>query len=186
MKTVMFFIGIGICLFFITTCQEEETPITSPGNGNMLVNTSFERGDSTSADGWIISKEPLGGFVRDTPPEGGNFSLQLEASTPLGGTATITVPVLPNRQLYRLSFWAKADANSEATAVLDFISPATTPVSDTLNIRDSIWTEYSLIDSFQVSEGDSLRITFNAGISELILFNSYFDLCKLQAVEFDK
>lgn len=180
MKPIIFFISFSVFVLIIASCQEDENEIITPGT-NVLVNTTFEKGDSASADGWIISPPPLGGFSEDIPPGGGNYSLQLQASNPEGGRATITVPVILEKPVYEFTFWAKTYENSNSV-FLDFISSSETPQTDTILVRDSVWTEYSFTtDTLQVSQGDSLRITFQAGIEQILLINSYFDRCRLEA-----
>jgi hypothetical protein len=182
MKPIIFIISLIALVLVITTCQEDENPIITTGS-NVLINSSFEKGDSSSADGWIISPNPLGGFSKDVPPGGGTFSLRLQAATPEGGKATITVPVLPDKQVYKLTFWAKTYEDSNSV-LLDFITSSETPQTDTIEIRDTVWTQYSFTtDTLQVSEGDSLRITYRAGIEQILLVNSFLDLCRLEAVD---
>ena len=177
-----FILIIFSSLFLLWNCDECSTCTDPPGEEDkILVNTSFEKNGSPSADGWTISQPPLGNFVTDTPPGGGTYSIFLEASNP-GGLAKIQVAALSSINIYHLSFWAKSKFVIGG-ANLSFVRNGSVVDQKKLSIPDTVWTMYILTDTFQVNQGDSIRIEFYAGISAIETGGSYFDLCKLETVE---
>lgn len=170
-------------LFLFWNCNEGSTLTNSPGEEDKIqVNTSFEKNGNPSADGWIISQPPLGNFITDTPPDGGTYSVALEAGNPFGGEATITVKSLTNFDIYNLSFYAKFE-KIKGTAGLFFIKDGAVSKGNIISVTDTSWTLYSIIDTFQTSTGDSIKILFRGGTTPIIEGKTFFDLCKLEAVE---
>jgi len=168
-------------LFLLWNCDECSTCTNPPDEEDkILVNTSFEKNGNPSTDGWMISIA-LGYFVTDTPTGGGSYSIALEASNP-GGEAVITVGALTGFNVYRLNFFAKFE-NISSSATLSFIRNGTVSKEKNISITNTNWTSYSIKDTFQTNVGDSIRILFRGGIIQLLSGRTYFDLCKLEAVE---
>ncbi len=171
-----------IVLMLITlSCSKKENPVNPPSDSNVILNSSFEKNGVPDNDGWTISARPLGEITTDAPPGGETYCLKLEASNP-GGMATIKVPVVTNKQVYNFIFWAKTNQPS-SSAFFDLIRNGQIQNSEELNIMDTTWTEYSLVDTLQVMSGDSIRITFSERLSPLQFFESYFDLVKVETVD---
>ena len=170
-------------LLLFWNCDECSTCTNPPDEEDkILVNTSFEKNGNPSADGWIISQSPLGNFITDTPPDGGTYSVALEASNPFGGEAVITVKSLIDFDIYKLSFYAKFE-NISGTARLFFIKNGAVSKQNIITITDTSWTLYSITDTFQTSAGDSIKILFRGGTTQIAPGKTFFDLCKLEAVE---
>jgi len=169
-------------LFLLWNCDECSTCTNPPDEEDkILVNTSFEKNGNPSADGWNISSPPFGDFVIDAPTDGGTYSVALDAGNP-GGEAAITVNALTNFDIYKLSFFAKFE-NINGTAGLFFIKNGVVIKNSNITITDTSWTLYSITDTFQTSTGDSIKVLFRGGITQLLPGKNYFDLCKLEAVE---
>lgn len=166
-------------VLLLWNCDECSTCTNPPGDEDkILVNTSFEKNGNPSADGWIIT---LGDFSTDTPAHGGEYSIFIEAGNP-GGFVETQVAALSSMNIYHLSFWAKSKFVIGGTN-LSFVRNGSVVNQKRLSIPDTIWTMYILTDTFQVNQGDSIRIQFYAGISPIVPGGSYFDLCKLEAIE---
>ena len=177
-----FLLVILSSLFLLWNCDECSNCPDPPGEEDkILVNTSFEKNGNPSANGWIISQPPLGNFMTDAPPEGGTYSVALEAGNP-GGKATITVKSLTDFDIYMLSFYAKFE-KINGTASLFFIKNGAVSKENIISVTDTSWTLYSITDTFQTSAGDSIRILFRGGGTPSMAGKTFFDLCKLEAVE---
>ncbi|RLC51598.1 MAG: hypothetical protein DRI23_04660 [Candidatus Cloacimonadota bacterium] len=178
-----FLIIILSSLFLLWNCDECSTCTNPPDEEDkILVNTSFEKNGNPSADGWNISPPPLGNFASDAPSGGGTYSVALEANNPFGGEAAITVKSLTDFDIYKLSFYAKFE-KIYSTASLFLIRNGRVSKENTVFVTDTIWTLYSITDTFQTSAGDSIRILFRGGTTAVIAGKTLFDLCKLEAVE---
>ncbi len=178
-----FLLIIFSSLLLLWNCDECSTCTDPLGEEDkILVNTSYEKNGNPFTDGWIISPAPLGNFVTDTPPGGGTYSVALDANNPFGGEAAITVKSLPNFDIYKLSFYAKFE-NISGTASLFFIENGAISQQNIISVTDTSWTLYSITDTFQISTGDSIKILFRGGTTPIIAGKTFFDLCKLEAVE---
>lgn len=170
-------------LLLLWNCDECSTCTNPPGEEDkILVNTSFEKNGNPSADEWIISQPPFGNFITDTPSNSGTYSVALEAGNPFGGEATITVKSLTDFDIYKLSFYTKFE-KINGTAGLFFIKDGAVSKENIISVTDTSWTLYSITDTFQTSVADSIRILFRGGTTPIIAGKTFFDLCKLEAVE---
>ena len=177
-KIFLLIILSSTCLLW--NCDECSTCTDPPGDEDkILVNTSFENNGNPFADGWIIT---LGDFSTDTPADGGIYSVALEANNPFGGEATITVKSLTDFDIYNLSFYAKFE-NIRGYASLLFIKDGEVSKQNFITITDTSWTLYSITDTFQTSAGDSIKILFRGGTTSIFPGKTFFDLCKLEAVD---
>jgi hypothetical protein len=173
---------IVILTLLIFSCNEDE--ITEPTEENLLINTSFENNGRFSADGWTLSS--LSDSSNDVPPNGGNFSLVIDASQPPEVYSSIKVPVKTQYSKNRLSFWSKASGVSSSVygkAVLTLVRNGAEIQSQSIQIDVIKWQLFTLEDSFSVAEGDSFLVKFSGGISQLLSGKTYFDLCQLQGIE---
>jgi hypothetical protein len=168
-------------LILLLGCSENKNPVSPTPDSNILLNSSFEKNGNPATDDWEISARPYGEITNDAPIGGGNYCLKLEASNP-GGMATRQFPAVSNRQIYKLSFWAKTNQPS-SKAFFELIRNGLVENQTELSVIDTTWTEYSVTDTFQVMNGDSLRITFQERITQLQMFESYFDLVKVETVD---
>ena len=176
------FILIVILAFLIFSCNQEET--TEPTEENLLINTSFENNGRFSTDGWSLSS--LSDSSNDVPPNGGNFSLVIDASQPPEVYTSIKVPVKTQYSKNRLSFWSKSSgvsSNVYGKAVLSLVRNGAELQSQSIQIDVIKWELFTLEDTFSVAEGDSFLVKFSGGLSQLLSGKTYFDLCQLQGIE---
>ncbi len=168
-------------MILLISCSEDKNPVTPSPNSNILLNTTFEKNGNPDTEGWEISARPLGEITNEAPVDGGMYCLKLEASNP-GGTATKKISAVTNKQIYKLSFWARTNQPS-STAFFDLIRNGQVENRTEVNVMDTSWTKYSVIDTLQVMNGDSLKITFQERITPLQMLVSYFDLVKVETVD---
>lgn len=176
------FLFLFTLLLFLYSCAEEET--TEPTDENLLVNTSFEKNGQASSEGWIL---PSGSeFATDVPPNGGSYSLVLEATQPPEDYAFIKVPVKTQYPINKLTFWAKSTGvtnNIYGKAILSLVRNGSQIKSNSILVDGIVWQSYSIRDTFNVADGDSFMVQFTAGISQLLSGKTYFDLCQLQGIK---
>jgi hypothetical protein len=165
-------------VLFFSGCAEEKT--TEPPDENTLLYSSFEKDGQPSADGWSL---PTGSkFVNDVPSGGGNYSLELPASQPPEEYAEIKVPVKTQFNNYQLTFQAKHEG-IEGRAVLSLVRDGSVIKSAGVLVDGIIWRSYSFTDTFSVAAGDSFMVQLTGGITQLLPGKTYFDLCRLRAIE---
>ncbi len=171
------FLFLFILLAVIYSCNEKET--TAPTEENLLVNTSFENNGRFSSDGWTLPAQS--DSSSDVPPNGGSFSLVMEAGNP-PEFAYVKVPVKTQFNKFKLTFWSKYSV-VEGKAVLSLIRNGAVIKSMSILVEDIIWKSYAIQDTFTVATGDSFMVQFNGGIAQLFPAQTYFDLCQLQGIE---
>jgi len=175
-------LALLILMLFIYRCTEEET--TQPPDENLLINTSFENNGKFSSDGWSLPVQS--DSSTDVPSGGGSYSLLLEASQPPEIYAQLRVPVKTQFNNYKLTFWSKSSGVTSGIfgkAILSLIRSGSVIKEKSVLVDDIAWSSYSIADTFNVSSGDSFMVQLSAGISQLFSGKTYFDLCKLQAVD---
>jgi hypothetical protein len=161
---------------------KSQSPTTASTGSTILLNSSFESSGSPSSDGWTIPSSPMGGYSTDVPPNGGTYSIFLEASNP-GGSASVEVALPLGAHIFRFSLWAKT-ASITGRADLQFV-PANgqSILSKRMDIPDTTWREYSIDDTLTAQTGDSVKVFLFAGIGEVIISRTYFDLCKIEEIK---
>jgi len=174
-------LSVLFILFLNVSCNEEE--VTEPTEENLLLNTSFEENGVASAEGW---KLPQGSeFSTDVPTNGGNFSLKLHANSP-PEYAYITVPVKTQYTINRLKFWSKSTGVSSdiyGEASLSLIRNGVELKSRSIQVDVITWATFSIQDTFEVAEGDSFKVQFSGGMTQLFSADAYFDLVQLQGIK---
>ena len=167
---------------FISGCTEEET--TAPTDENLLLSTSFEKNGQASSEGWTLP--PGSEFSTNVPPNGGSYSLVLEATQPPENYAFIKVPVKTNYTINQLTFWAFSSgvsSNIYGRAILSLFRNGSQVKSSSVIVDGIVWKSYSIRDTFNVAAGDSFMVQFTAGVSQLLSGKTYFDLCQLQGIK---
>jgi hypothetical protein len=184
---INFLINVTIILLvtlFISSCSKEENSVNPPTSGNYLINTSFEKNGFFSAEGWTLPLQS--DSSTDVPPNGGKYSLLLQASWGLELYAEIKIPVLTQYNDYKLSFWSRSTGITNGVygrAILSLWRNGSVIKSQSTTVDDNTWRSYSIIDTFSVTQGDSFLVQLSGGTSQLLPGNTYFDLCTLEAVE---
>lgn len=176
------FLAGSFFLVFMSGCSKDDNPINPPPDSNILLNTSFEKNGNPDLEGWTISVRPLAEIINDAPSGGGTYCLKLSASDPEGGMGTITIPAANNKTNYKFSFWGKT-TQASSTAYFDLLRNGNVEKRSEINISDTVWTQYSVIDTFQVMNGDSIRIILQERFTPLQLFESHFDLVKVETTD---
>jgi hypothetical protein len=169
--------------FFVSSCSEDETSVNPP-SANSLINTSFEKNGYFSDDGWTLPAQS--DSSNEVPANGGNFSLLLKASWFPELYAEIKVPVLSEYNYYKLSFYSKSSGVTSGVfgrGILSLLRNGSTIKSKSITVNDINWRSYTIVDTFNVADGDSFLVQLTAGISQLLPGDTYFDLCTLEAVE---
>ncbi|TDJ53172.1 MAG: hypothetical protein E2O46_06185 [Ignavibacteria bacterium] len=159
--------------------------IIVPGNeNNLITNPSFEENGNASLNGWIIAGDTINQFTTDIPPNGGNWAITINSVwiSPLTNGIYTTVKLSTGIHIYRFSVWAKYQEVTGSTNML-IIKPDTTIVLRSIQITDTLWKEYSVIDTIAADVSDSLRIILSGGGSQILFGKSYFDLCTLELLE---
>lgn len=156
---------------------------TSPGaEPIVLFNSSFESGGKPSDSLWNLPPPPAFNFSTDVPPNGGKYSIFIEAGNP-GQNAVATLALPPGMHVYRLSVWAKTTAVIASADLLSFSADGSEGLRKRVDIPDTAWHQYSLDDTVTAQAGDSVKVILSAGIGEVIFSLAYFDLCKLEQIQ---
>jgi hypothetical protein len=160
----------------IISCSDE---IVSPGfTPNLITNSSFEINGIPSLRGWEVNGEIS--FFRDTPPEGGRFSIGIQEAWGPPYYAAYSLPAERGTRIYKLSCWAKTD--SIPAAITFTLVGDTVKQSKSIEVTDRAWRLYTLTDTVVSSRGDSIKIFLNGSISHLLPSRTYYDRCFLEAV----
>ena len=166
----------------ILSCTEEDT--TEPNEDNLLYETSFEGNGRFDADDWSLSS--LSNSSNSVPPNGGNYSMVIDASQPPEIYSYVKVPVKTNYTVNKLTFWSKASGVTSSVygiAALSLVRNGAELRSKSVQIDQISWQEFSIQDTFSVASGDSFLIKFSGGLNQLLSGKSYFDLVQLQGVK---
>jgi hypothetical protein len=161
---------IILVLFLIPSCKDE---VNSPDDldGNLIMNPSFEENGISTLKGW----ESAGNinFFTDTPPGGGIFSIGLSESNGPPGYVSYSLRVAPGKKIFTFSCWAKTTNLPGEINVS--ITGDTVSHSTSIGVTDSIWTSYTISDTVDFIQDDTLRIFLKGSISQLIPSVTYYD-----------
>jgi hypothetical protein len=121
---------------------------------NQVVNGSFEDQFGNFS---LIDWDNYGGVSStDTPPFGGNYSLSLTGGCLWTGCSQ-EIPQIQNGDVWELTGWAKAkDIYSSGAVSWSTVSPST-------YISDTVWVQFSRIDTFVLSPSDTVSIVIEGG-----------------------
>ena len=173
-----------LLLFALLNYQCSDSIITPDNENNLIFNPSFEENGNASLAGWIIAGDTINQFTTDIPPNGGNWAITINSVwiSPLTNGIYTTVKLSPGIHIYRFSVWAKHQNVTGSTNIL-IVKPDTTIILRSIQITDTLWKQYSVIDTIAADDSDSLSIILSGGGSQIILGKSYFDLCTLELLE---
>ncbi len=147
---------------------------------NLLKNSTFEIDNNPSFAHWQIVSPLFIDFSHDTPDRFCRWSASLSTFDPY---REIPIPIVQlfqtvkipaGRKIYILSFWAKLDS---ANGGLARIINNNTVKSITIN--DTIWNNYSLVDTINAASSDSIRVEFWGGYSHNPGGRLLVDVCHL-------
>ena len=153
----------------------------------LISNSSFESNGTFSLNGWGgILRTPVDS-MKEAPPGGGTWSVEIEGENgtlPLG-YLTFTVPVPVGVHIYKFSVWTKYDdtigTGGYASLVLDGVD--TVYGVNNFHISDTAWTLQSAIDTLKTISGDSLQVRLGGALEAPFPFRTLFDLVKLEVVK---
>jgi hypothetical protein len=132
-----------------------------------IQNSDFEFDSRPSLGGWTLGGPGLGRLVRQAPPGGGKWSLELW-SNPKAGTGYAFAPVLGCRTGDVLSLFAyvKAVGPGGGGDISIHVGPRRPAGIDTFAIRASSrnqsWTRVSVQDTLSLAPGDSVWAVVSA------------------------
>lgn len=162
-------------------------PISPSATDNLLRNPSFESNGSPSLEGWIVDVDTNRfSFSSDVPTSGGRYSVALET---MWGWATIcqNVAANPGNHQYRFSAWAKGEyyygGQIRGRLKLCLKRADSLLFMKYVTVTDTIWNEYSIVDTLSVETGDSLRVVITGGYSQLARGTTFYDLCQLKQLD---
>jgi len=167
-----------VLIFILAGCSNESS--TNPPTGNTIMETSFESDGKFYTNGWTLTS--LSDSSTDVPPDGGNFSLKLKAGQPPEVYAEMKIPVSIMANEYRFSFWSRY-STIQGKAILSLIRNGASIKSRSIQIDEIVWRSFSITDTFSVAAGDSFLVQLTGGFSQLLSGETYFDLCRLEAIE---
>lgn len=176
------------CLCFLTVATfagcSKSSPTSPSASGNLLSNPSFESNGSPSLQGWshAYMDTSIFAFTSDVPPAGGKYSVAIDAVWGPPNTISQTVPVSPGDHQYKFSAWAKK-IGFGGQLQLYLERSGSLSLLKYIDVTDTTWTEYSLVDTLSVEGGDSLRVLISGGLSQLQAGTTYFNLCELKQLE---
>ena len=185
MKKQIFFTFSILILSTLFFFQCDGDSVTSPEIGqNLIANPSFEENGNASLTGWVVAGDTLNQFTNDTPPNGGNWAATINSVwiSPLVNGIYTTVKLSPGTHIYRFTVWAKYQKVTGNTNIL-IVKPDTTIIRRSIQIIDTLWKQYSSIDTITAEGSDSLRVILSGGSSQLLLGKTFFDLCTFEIVE---
>lgn len=150
--------------------------------GEVLLNSSFERDGQPYNDGWNIEDESIGSYSTDVPPGEGNYSLCPRGDTLnlLGQWAKFRLPAIDGNNVYQFSFWGKQQGACGVFYLYVKTSDTSGYYTKSKLACDSTWSNYSVIDTIQTNENDSLVLLIGGELAWMPDGKAYFDLCKLE------
>ncbi|MDZ7261811.1 MAG: hypothetical protein ONB05_06875, partial [candidate division KSB1 bacterium] len=156
--------GIVLCFhFFVSTVAAQ------------IVNGSFELNGQPSLEGW----QNYGGQLRhEAPPGGGEWSLEISGGCEWGWVYQ-PLPQIKNNEIWRLSCWARRTSSLGGGEIAWFL-PGSRQSLKSVFIPDTLWTQASLVDTFSLSETDTVTVLLQGGGGVAGWGGAYFDLVEVE------
>jgi hypothetical protein len=178
-------LSIISCVIIYIGCTKESS-ISPKVDVNLLKNPSFELNGDCSFDSWFdIPKGDSEGFFlpfefsNDVPKGGGTCSVVLYPEWGFIYILSQTIPANIGNHTYEFSLWAKMKGIGGGAVIykkhLDSLI-----LIESIQVTDTVWSKYSVINSLKCEIGDSLVISVAGGYSPLSWKEkTYFDLIEL-------
>ena len=182
MRKYSMLISISLLLF---GCKNSPTePTLFIGQGNAIINPSFEIFGKPSLDGWKVEDTAIINFTNDTPPGGGFWSITLSVTWFGPPTRYPTEPyqkfrLINGTHIYTFSFWAKRNRVGGSGYVGALKTDQAFTIVSYKRVTDTTWTLYSIVDTISSSQYDSVIAGLSGGATELAGGKTYFDNCSL-------
>lgn len=179
MKTGIILSMLILSSLLLCSCSDDTSVSITSGETNLLLNPSFEVNANPTLQSWTTNDYPAIKYSGDVPTGGGYWSITIEAvwGTPI--YVRTTVLASEGRHIYKFSFMAKTQG-SGGNASLIFVHVRNDSLRKQIQVADSTWTSYSLLDTLTISRGDSIAVKLSGGFSQILYGKTFFDLCKLE------
>ncbi len=189
MKKKLFFV-IFTAIFSVAffSCNDLFTNPQSGGN-NLLKNPSFEMNGKPSLKYWSFrdtSNLHLVQFSNDMPTKDGTNSVILNTTQPYPlswCSICQSIPLSNGKHVYKFSCWAKNEGIS-GNVYIFFKNKNIDEIKydKQIEIKDTIWTNYSILDTINAGKTDSAIVVLSGGSSELLPGKTYFNYCDFEKV----
>ena len=179
MKNRIFTISLMVFLFMVLTkCDTDKNPL-SYDDTNIIMNSSFEENGSPSLDHWTVYDSKIVCFDNDVPPGGGKWAVYFHAGWfPSVYTLSYFLPLTSGEYILNLSLWARYKS-IRGSAFLMLKRDNIEKIIESIEIKDTEWTKYSVLDTLRINSGDSLFILLSAGGTEVADGETHFDLVEV-------
>ncbi|MBX2991157.1 MAG: carbohydrate binding domain-containing protein [Bacteroidetes bacterium] len=169
---------------FTISCTDKGVPIEStPIGSNLVSNPSFESNGQPSSSGWLGFGNPMATFSIDVPQGGGSYSASIPSTWPAGLVRLQTgIPAIEGTHIYRFGVWAKYAGPVSGEIHFSVLRAGAITLRKTITITDTVWSEYSTLDTVASVPGDTLLLRLFGGGDPVSVGDSYFDLCTLERV----
>jgi hypothetical protein len=193
----LFYLPLSLSAVIVfSACQKTANApqLQSQSQDDALINTpntliykfGFETRDhDTSFKGWTGYHS----FSKDTPPNGGVWSLELVPELiPYGGHAEHVIKLDTGRYRLRFSCYTKILSNSAntGTGYLRLIKETISTTNDQRKtlaetpFTNSDWEANTATANVNIKPGDVIIIQISAGVAELITWTALFDKVKVE------
>ncbi len=174
-------------LFLLFACNVVMNPAGEVSN--LVKNGSFEENGAPSLKYWFGPDSSVAKFVKDAPERGGNWSIVLpvHALEPLRLRLAQKVNLQSGTHILQFSFWAKKHGMINGWAGLIRETQDGKLVDEgALVVKDTTWTQYTLLDTVQLQKGEKLYVNLTGGGAEVAYGETTYDLVSLTEVSKSK
>ena len=169
-------------LVFALQCED-------PGDiepDNLITNPSFEMAGQPSIDGWnylVIVGNEYYDFVKDTPPGGGSWSVQVRSGRALEpGFVETMLSGINDEGIFELSAWMKSAREIFGGSIsLTQTRYGNVVHSKYLYLAPTEWTRVSFRDTLDIDTSDTLHIKLFADSADLPML--LFDLVSFKKIQ---
>lgn len=170
-------------LAFTSQCEEPTNGINSE---NLITNPSFEMDGQPSIDDWnylVIVGHEYYDFVKDTPPSGGGWSVQVRSGRALEpGFVETMLSGINDEGIFELSAWMKSDREIFGGSILLTQTRDGNVIhSKCLYLAPTEWARVSFRDTLDIDSSDTLHIKLFADPADLPML--LFDLVSLKKIK---
>lgn len=171
-----------LVLSLLVGCSKKPTGPSQDSEGNLLPNGSFELNGEPTLEGWQAANANLASLTEDAAPDGGKWSLKLEADwAPTLGFITALVPGIHDGDVLRLSAFVRSVGDDGGGLIALLVGSGSNRPISKLKVASSIeWTFLSFEDTLTVSESDSVWVLLSSFHTEIVPRIGQFDLVSLE------
>lgn len=162
-------------------------PIPQPTAEELILNGSFERDGVPTLEGWRITNPMVTTLVREPAPDGGEWSLALEADwAPTTGIVTMPILGVRDGDVLRLSAFVRAvDAEGGGSIALEVGQSYGHRLNRTKMAwaSSTSWTRLSIRDTVSLAPGDTVWVALSSFHTEVTRRQGRFDLVSLRRTQ---